>query len=61
MIAPKKVDVLLSTENAVDTDEMDQVTCPFCGAMFDTILADVVECSCCGAKIDLTENEGDEE
>ena len=30
-------------------DEMDQVTCPACGAMFDTILADVVECPCCCA------------
>ena len=41
-------DVLLSV------DEMDQVTCPFCDAMFDTILSDVVECPCCGAKIHLS-------
>ena len=38
-----------------DIDEMNQVLCPFCGAMFDTILSDVVECPCCGAEIDLTE------
>jgi len=60
MIAQKKVDVLLSTENAVDIDEMDQVTCPFCAAMFDTIIADWVECPCCGAEIDLTERDENE-
>ena len=37
-----------------DIDEMDQVICPFCGAMFDTILADVVECPCCCASIELS-------
>lgn len=29
-------------------DNMDQATCPECGAMFDTIITDEIECPCCG-------------
>jgi len=46
-------DVLLSVA------EMDQVTCPECGAMFDTIITDFVECPRCGVEIDLTGGENE--
>ena len=40
-----------------DEQEMDQVTCPECGAMFNTYNVDGVECPCCGLIFEPSEED----
>jgi uncharacterized C2H2 Zn-finger protein len=40
-----------------EAEEMEQCTCPECGAMFDTYNVDRVECPRCGAIFEPTKEE----